>query len=88
MTEYVNGRGSIVNGNMFVFPVGEQLNTDDLRGLINANESGSMHNRYVDNFNLYIGNHDILHRNKDGFGPDNKLVVNLAKYAVDRKSVV
>lgn len=83
MAEYVNGRGSIVNGNMFVFPVDEQLNTDDLRGLINANESGSMHNRYVDNFNLYIGKHDILHRNKDGFGPDNKLVVNLAKYAVE-----
>lgn len=83
MTEYVNGRGSIVNGNMFVFPAGEQLNTDDLRGLIDANQSGHIHNHYKDNFNLYIGNHGILSRDKDGFGPDNKLVVNLAKYAVE-----
>lgn len=40
--------------------------------------------KYIEDKNFYEGNHDILHRApRDAYKPDNRLIVNLAKYIVD-----
>lgn len=42
------------------------------------------HHEYNELYNMYIGNHEILNRDdKEQFKPDNRLVVNYAKYIVD-----
>lgn len=40
-------------------------------------------NQYAENERMYIGNHDILRAQKPEYKPNNKLVVNFAKYIVD-----
>ncbi|AXY24916.1 phage portal protein [Suicoccus acidiformans] len=43
-----------------------------------------LRNNYIDNEDMYMSDHDILHdKPKESWKPDNRLVVNYAKYIVD-----
>lgn len=57
------------------------MTSDDLRGLVEANKEMAKH--YKANLDLYLGDHPFLTETRDGFGPDNRLVANLAKYIVE-----
>lgn len=81
ITLTVQGKGSILNGTMFIYPRGEELTYEDLNSFIQTN--GQLGKDYQENLDMYLGNHSILTaKNKDN-GPDNRLVANLAHYIVD-----
>ena len=61
---------------------GEELDTNSLMQFINENRQRSAkYNHYYD---LYSGNHDILHKpHYRSFRPDNRIISNWANYVVD-----
>lgn len=60
----------------------QELTNDLLREFIDKHRKRIP--RYKRLMNLYKGNHEILHGGEKGYGkPDNRLVVNFAKYIVD-----
>jgi SPP1 family phage portal protein len=77
----VMGKGSIINGTTFVFPKDADLTADEIRSFISANDEFAK--EYDKKWQMYIGNHAILHKNAKDHGPDNKLVNNLAHYIVE-----
>lgn len=77
----VMGKGSIINGTTFVFPKAADLTADEIRSFISANDEFAK--EYDKKWQMYIGNHAILHKNAKDHGPDNKLVNNLAHYIVE-----
>ncbi|MDD1387844.1 phage portal protein [Pediococcus pentosaceus] len=77
----VMGKGSIINGTTFVFPKDADLTADEIRSFISANDEFAK--EYEKKWQMYIGNHAILHKNAKDHGPDNKLVNNLAHYIVE-----
>lgn len=77
----VMGKGSIINGTTFVFPKEADLTADEIRSFISANDEFAK--EYDKKWQMYIGNHAILHKNAKDHGPDNKLVNNLAHYIVE-----
>ncbi|MGN1283868.1 MAG: phage portal protein [Candidatus Limosilactobacillus intestinavium] len=81
MVENVSGRGQVLDGNIFIFPVGEKLESADLNGFINKNQA--LATDYRENRKMYVGDHDVLHAAKRDHGPDNRLVANLPHYIVD-----
>lgn len=81
MVENVNGRGQVLDGNIFIFPVGEKLESADLNGFVNKNQALAAD--YRENYKMYVGDHYVLHATKRDHGPDNRLVANLPHYIVD-----
>ena len=81
MVENVNGRGQVLDGNIFIFPVGEKLESADLNGFVNKNQALAAD--YRENCKMYVGDHYVLHATKRDHGPDNRLVANLPHYIVD-----
>ena len=67
---------------MFTFPKDEELTAEDLAGFIEQHrERIARYNRLK---NMYLGDYEILHEDDKDYGkPDNRLVVNFAKYIVD-----
>lgn len=78
----VNGRGLVTRNGTFIFPKDEELTKDELYGFIDYNSNHLMP-KYRENMNMYLGKHKILKQGNKDFGPDNRLVVNKAKYIVD-----
>lgn len=78
----ITGRGQIVKGDVFIFPKGEELASDDLMGFIEAQEE-LVTNHYNRNYNLYVGKHKILSAQYEDLGMNNKLVVSMPKLLVD-----
>ena len=81
MVENINGKGQVLDGNVFIYPVGEKLTSADLNGFINKNQA--LATDYRENRKMYVGDHDVLHAAKRDHGPDNRLVANLPHYIVD-----
>lgn len=81
MVENINGKGQVLDGNVFIFPVDEKLESNDLMGFINKNQQ--LAQSYQENRKMYVGNHDVLHQASRDHGPDNRLVANLPHYIVD-----
>ena len=80
--EIVRGRGLVTRNGTFLFPKNEELTNEELSGFIKWN-SDHMQPKYRENMKLYLSKHDILYDDPKEFGPDNRLVANLAKYIVD-----
>lgn len=78
----VQGKGAIVDNNIFVFPEGEDLTKDDIKSFINTNDMLAI-SKYNPAKQMYLGKHKILYQGKRDHGPDNRLVANLAHYIVD-----
>lgn len=81
MTETINGKGQILPGHVFVYPKGEHIEMPDLLSFMRRNIQYSKN--YAENMRLYTGDHEILHKQPNLVGPDNRLVVNLPHYIVD-----
>lgn len=77
----VQGKGSIINNTMFIYPKGKELSQSDLNDFVQANEQLSTD--YRKRQRMYLGQHDILNQDKKKIGPDNRLVANLAHYIVE-----
>lgn len=77
----VMGKGSIINGTTFVFPKDADLTANEIMSFVSANDEFAK--EYDKKWQMYIGNHAILHKNAKDHGPDNKLVNNLAHYIVE-----
>lgn len=77
----INGKGQVLPGNVFIYPLGEKLTTADLQAFIQYNQQAST--GYQENMRMYVGDHDVLHKLGRGLGPDNRLVANLPHYIVD-----
>ncbi len=77
----INGRGQVLQNDVFIYPKGEDLRVDDLRAFILKNKS--IANRYQENLSMYLGNHDILRSPNKRIGFNNKLVANLPHYIVE-----
>lgn len=78
----VRGRGLVTRNGTFLFPKDAELTDDELKGFINWN-TDHLQPKYRENMRLYLSKHDILYDDPKEFGPDNRLVANLAKYIVD-----
>lgn len=81
ITLTVQGKGSILNGTMFIYPKDEEMSYEDLNAFIQVN--GQLGKKYQENLDMYLGNHSILTDDPKASGPDNRLVANLAHYIVD-----
>lgn len=81
MVENINGKGQVLDGNIFVYPVDEKLTSNDLMGFINKNQQ--LAQGYQENRKMYVGDHNVLHQKSRDHGPDNRLVANLPHYIVD-----
>lgn len=79
----VNGKGSISENDMFLFPVGEELTSDDIEGFVKYNQQ-TLATNYQENINMYKGHYPILDQEDKPLNkPDNRIVVNFAKYITD-----
>lgn len=74
-------KGQVVDGNVFIYPLGEELSMADLLKFIGINQQ--LAKGYDENRNMYKGDHQILHERSRMYGPDNRLVANLPHYIVD-----
>lgn len=67
---------------MYILPAETEMNRDVLAGLIEQHRADCK--RYKELYDLYKSNAPILHQpNKESYKPDNRIVVNFAKYIVD-----
>lgn len=67
---------------VFVYPREEEITAEVVLEFINQHQV--LLPKYLESKNMYEGNHDILNQEaKAEYKPDNRLVVNLAKYIVD-----
>ena len=67
---------------MYTFPKDRELTSEDLQEFLNRHKQNL--SRYDKLKRMYLGQHDILYNEKKAdFKPDNRLVVNFAKYIVD-----
>lgn len=78
----VQGKGSITDGDVFIFPVDTAITGDDITNFISANDELARR-KYLPAKKMYLGKHKILHEDAKDHGPDNRLVGNLAHYIVD-----
>lgn len=79
----VNGRGSITDNGMFVFPAGAEIDSDDLQGFVSYNRL-TLDKTFKENIEMYKGHYPILDQEDKPLNkPDNRIVVNFAKYIVD-----
>lgn len=67
---------------VFVYPREDEITAEVVLEFINQHQT--LLPKYLESKNMYEGNHDILNQEaKAEYKPDNRLVVNLAKYIVD-----
>lgn len=67
---------------VFVYPREKEITAEVVLEFINQHQA--LLPKYLESKNMYEGNHDILNQEaKAEYKPDNRLVVNLAKYIVD-----
>jgi SPP1 family phage portal protein len=79
----VNGKGSISENDMFLFPVGEDIDSDDIQGFVKYNQQVLLKN-YDENIGMYKGHYPILDQEDKPLNkPDNRILVNFAKYITD-----
>ena len=78
----VQGKGSITDGDVFIFPVDTAITGDDITNFISANDELARR-KYLPAKKMYLGKHKILNEDAKDHGPDNRLVGNLAHYIVD-----
>jgi len=68
---------------MFILPRGVDLTSSKLEEFIKKHQTITT-NKYIPLKDMYEGRYEILHqKKKDGYKPDNRIVVNFAKYIVD-----
>ena len=68
---------------MFILPNGVELTMTKLQEFITKHKNEVL-NKYTPLKNLYEGNHEILSKEqKAAYKPDNRIVVNFAKYIID-----
>ncbi|MCQ2570096.1 MAG: phage portal protein, partial [Limosilactobacillus sp.] len=78
----ITGNGSVVKGNVFIFPEDEELTIEDLNGFINYHQQ-LVKDHYKRNYDIYIGQHEIVNRPDNDYGENNKLVVGMPRLLVD-----
>ncbi len=78
----ITGNGSVVKGNVFIFPEDEELTIEDLNGFINYHQQ-LVKDHYKRNYDIYIGKHEIINRPDNDYGENNKLVVGMPRLLVD-----
>jgi SPP1 family phage portal protein len=78
----VQGKGSITDGDVFIFPVDTAITGNDVTNFISTNDELAR-SKYIPAKKMYLGDHEILHEDSKDHGPDNRLVGNLAHYIVD-----
>ena len=72
----------VTNKKMILAPKGTEITEDVVKDAINAHRT--LVDGYLENERMYMSDHDILHKQaKEPYKPDNRLVVNYAKYIVD-----
>ena len=77
------GSGYISDNGSFIFPVDKELTPRELQYFIDYYQD-SVRKEYIDDLNLYRGDHAILHKpGKIGNRPDNRIVANMAHYIVE-----
>lgn len=77
-----SGRGTIAKGDVFIFPKGEDLTAQDLKGfLMKQRELYNKH--YKRNYDVYVAKHKILKSPDTEYGENNKLVVGMPRLLVD-----
>jgi SPP1 family phage portal protein len=77
----ISGSGSIIKGDRFVFPKDGEITSDDLQAFIKAHKTLS--ETYDKYYQYYLGNQEILDETRKVSRPDNRIVVNMAKYVVE-----
>ncbi|GAK31014.1 phage portal protein [Weissella oryzae SG25] len=83
MVDNVRGRGTINENDMFIFPTGVDINADDLKGMVEYNKD-TLNKSYDENIKMYKGHYPILDQEDKPLNkPDNRIVINFAKYIVD-----
>lgn len=82
--KYLNSTNcGVGDGRVFVYPTGDELSSADLLRFINYHRQKLLPD-YIKSKNYYDGQHAILNaRPKPAYKPDNRIVVNLPKFAVD-----
>lgn len=79
----VDGKGSVTDNNVFIFSKEEQLTIDDLQGFVEYHQN-TLSANYSENIGMYKGHYPILDKERKPFNkPDNRIVINFAKYIVD-----
>jgi len=67
---------------IFTFPREQEITKEVVKDFIDKHQT--LVSKYRELKSMYEGDHDILHQKKKaGYKPDNRLVVNFAKYIVD-----
>lgn len=80
--EDIIGKGLVVKGNVFIFPKDEELTIEDLNGFIGYHQQ-LVKSHYKRNYNIYIGEHEIVNQPDSNYGENNKLVVGMPRLLVD-----
>lgn len=79
----VQGKGSVTDNDVFIYPKELELSADDLRGFVEYN-SDTLGKRYKENIGMYKGHYPILDQDAKPMNkPDNRIVINFAKYITD-----
>lgn len=79
----IDGKGSITDNDIFIFPKDQSLTADDLRGFIHY-QINTLCENYKENISMYKGHYPILDKKPKPLNkPDNRIVINFAKYIVD-----
>lgn len=79
----IQGKGKVSENNVFLLDKDSYLDNETLRAFVeyNKNEFGKDYN---ENFDMYKGDYPILHQQSKPLNkPDNRIVINFAKYIVD-----
>lgn len=76
-----NSDVQVTDNHLLLYPKDREITKTDLQSMISQNEEWATD--YKENWQLYVGQHDILSAAKKIFGPDNRLVVNMPHYIVD-----
>ncbi|WP_413476795.1 phage portal protein [Latilactobacillus fuchuensis] len=79
----VQGKGSVTDNDVFIYPKESELSADDLRGFVEYN-GNTLGKHYKENIGMYKGHYPILDQDAKPMNkPDNRIVINFAKYITD-----
>lgn len=79
----IKGLGSITDNNVFIYPKDTDITPADLKAFVDYNQQ-TLDKIYKENIQMYKGHYPILDQdNKPLNKPDNRIVINFAKYITE-----